>query len=203
MRSWSKCVIFSRSQKSSISVGPRPPPTRRLSSVLSIGVPNAVVMASPCWAQGGEVASARPPPMASAGELRGAVLRAVFFAGVALAAFLAGAALVASDGGAGLLRVALAAVFLAGDAFLAAVFFAAVFFAAVFFAVFFAAVFLAGVRGAISCPSGHRGPCRPRPRRAPPPGCPTRRRGRGGAGASARSTRRGAAAPPSPPVRRR
>ena len=46
IRSWSKCMIFSRRWKSSSSVGPRSP-TRRLLSVSSTGTPWAVVSVSP------------------------------------------------------------------------------------------------------------------------------------------------------------
>ena len=60
MRSWSKCMIFSRRWKSSSRVGPRSP-TRRLLSVSSTGTPVAVVSVSPPWAHWGDgvVGSAR------------------------------------------------------------------------------------------------------------------------------------------------
>jgi len=76
MRSWSKCMIFSRRWWSSSSVGPREL-TRSELSVSSTGVPWAVVMASPSWAQLRPTAASRglepTAPDTFAGPVAGAV----------------------------------------------------------------------------------------------------------------------------------
>ena len=80
MRSWSKCMIFSRRWKSSNRVGPRSP-TRRLLSVSSTGTPVAVVRVSPPWAHWGATASSGAP--AETVALRRAEVGAAFDGGFA------------------------------------------------------------------------------------------------------------------------
>ena len=78
MRSWSKCMIFSRRWKSSSRVGPREL-TRRLLSVSSTFTPSDVVSASPLWPHEGVSASSRGVAVVPFVDRFGAVARAVAF----------------------------------------------------------------------------------------------------------------------------